>query len=111
MIRNIALTLAVVVASHMCLANPVPEPDPVHRTHVKIHVPYEVHTLHHHHVETVPVIKEVPVIKTVPIIKEVPIIKHLPVVQTVHVPVVNTVHVEKPVFVPVKTHVSYSSWH
>lgn len=74
-------------------------------------MPHEVHTVYHHHVETVPVIKTVPIIKTVPVIKEVPIIKHYPVVQTVHVPVVNTVHVEKPIFVPYKDHGSFSSWH
>lgn len=107
------MILAVLVASHMCLANPLPEPDPYgHKTHIRIHVPYEVRTHHHHHIETIPVVKHVPIIKPVPIIKEVPIVKTLPVIQTVHVPVVNTVHVEKPVFVPYKEHLSlHHSWH
>ncbi|XP_047996621.1 uncharacterized protein LOC125234429 [Leguminivora glycinivorella] len=104
--KNVAIILFVAVASHMVVATPIPEPGG-HRTHIRIHVPYDVHTIHHHHVEKVPILHEVPVIKEVPILKE--IIKHVPVVNTVHVPVVETVAVEKPVFVPVpyKSH----GWH
>ncbi|XP_039953208.1 uncharacterized protein LOC120770104 [Bactrocera tryoni] len=53
--------------------------------HHTIHVPYKVHTIHHHHIKKVevPVIKEVEVIKHVPIYKEV----HVPVIKEVHVPV------------------------
>jgi len=59
--------------------------------HVVIHVPYKVHTVHHHHVEKIPIYKHVPVIKHVPVYKtvHVPVIKHVPV--PVHVPV----HVEE----------------
>ncbi|CAH2042492.1 unnamed protein product, partial [Iphiclides podalirius] len=110
MIHHAAIVCTVLLASQ-CLANPVADPDPfgTHRTHVRIHVPYEVHTLHHHHIEKVPVIKEVPVIREVPVVKEVPVIKTVPVFNTVHVPVVNTVAVEKPVFIPY--HVKESLWH
>lgn len=72
--------------------------------HYKIHVPYKVHTVHHHHVEKVPIYKEI--IKEVPkeIIKEV--IKEVPVVKEVHVPVIKEVHVPvyKEVHVPVHVH-------
>lgn len=56
-----------------------------HSEHHTIHVPYKVHTIHHHHIKKVevPVIKEVEVIKHVPIYKEV----HVPVIKEVHVPV------------------------
>ncbi|GAB0094596.1 Peptidylprolyl isomerase [Sergentomyia squamirostris] len=59
-----------------------------------IHVPYKIHTIHHHEVKHVPV--PVPVVKHVPVYKtvEVPVVKH------VHVPVIKKVHV--PVHVPVK---------
>ncbi|XP_045778086.1 uncharacterized protein LOC123875989 [Maniola jurtina] len=113
MIR-ITLIWAAVVASHLCLASPIADPEPFglgggHKTHVKILIPQEVHTVHHHHVEKVPVFHEVPVIKTVPVYHEVPVVKHVPIVKTVPVPIVNTVHVEKPVFIPVKEHLSL--WH
>lgn len=81
---------------------------------IRIHVPHEVHTLHHHHIEKVPVLHEVPVIKHVPVLHEVPVIKHVPFVQHVHVPIYKTVAVEKPVLVPVpyKDHIHvHSSWH
>ena len=58
--------------------------------HHLIHVPYKVHTVHHHHVQKVPIYKEVQVIKHVPVIKEV----HVPVVKEVHVPVHVPVHVD-----------------
>ncbi|GAB0100194.1 hypothetical protein DMENIID0001_161990 [Sergentomyia squamirostris] len=67
------------------------------KEHVRkiIHVPYKIHTIHHHDVKHVPVpvevVKHVPIYKTVEVIKEV----HVPVVQKVHVPI----HV--PVEVPV----------
>ncbi|XP_061396471.1 uncharacterized protein LOC133332106, partial [Musca vetustissima] len=70
--------------------------------HHTIHVPYKVHTIHHHHVKKVPVIKEV--VKEVPVeklvIKEV--VKEVPVEKIVHVPVEKIVHV--PVHVPVHVH-------
>lgn len=74
-------------------------------------MPYNVHTVHHHHIEKVPVIKTVPIIKEVPVLREVPVIKTLPVVHTVPVPIVNTVHVEKPVFLPYKEDLAFSHWH
>ncbi|GLV33847.1 hypothetical protein CBL_11269 [Carabus blaptoides fortunei] len=54
----------------MAAASPVPEPGffgPKHE-HVVIHVPYNVHTVHHHHVHkvSVPIVKEV--IKEVPVL-------------------------------------------
>lgn len=69
--------------------------------HHTIHVPYKVHTIHHHHVQKVPVIKqvvkEVPVEKLVikEVVKEIPVEKvvHVPVEKIVHVPVVKEVHV------------------
>ncbi|XP_041984896.1 uncharacterized protein LOC121737318 [Aricia agestis] len=111
MIRNVALVWAAVIASHLCAALPFadPEPNPIHRTHVRIHIPHEVHTVHHHHVEKVPILHEVPVIKEVPVVHTVPIVKHVPVVNTVHVPIINTQIVEKPVLVPYKEHLSL--WH
>ncbi|XP_004922398.2 uncharacterized protein LOC101735305 [Bombyx mori] len=114
MCHKIIFVLAATVA--MSLANPLPEPEPFGHgkvTHFRIHVPYEVHTLHHHHthVQKVPIIKEVPVIKELPIIREVPVVKTLPIVHPVPVPIVNTVHVEKPVFLPIHEHLSYSHWH
>ncbi|XP_063540814.1 uncharacterized protein LOC134749724 [Cydia strobilella] len=105
--KNVAIILCIAIASHMAVASPVPEPDPGHRTHIRIHVPYDVHTIHHHHVEKVPIFHEVPVIKEVPVYKE--IIKTVPVVNTVHVPIVETVAVEKPVFVPVPY--KHHGWH
>ncbi|KAI8419985.1 hypothetical protein MSG28_008588 [Choristoneura fumiferana] len=93
--KNVAILLVAALACHLVVASPVPEPDPS-KTHIKVHLPYNVHTIHHHHVEKVPIFHEVPVIKEVPIIKTVPIYKT--------VPIVNTVHVEKPVFIPIKEH-------
>ncbi|CAK1552231.1 unnamed protein product [Leptosia nina] len=94
------LVLTVLVAIHSSLGNPVPDPN-YHRTHIKIHVPYDVHTVHHHHVQTVPIVKEVPVLH------EVPVIKHVPVVKTVPVPIVKTVAIEKPVLIPYKEHYGF----
>lgn len=45
--------------------------------HVKIEVPYHVHTVHHHHIEKYPVYKKI----------EVPVIKEVRVPFPVHVPV------------------------
>uniref|UniRef100_A0A1B0DL09 Uncharacterized protein n=1 Tax=Phlebotomus papatasi TaxID=29031 RepID=A0A1B0DL09_PHLPP len=59
-----------------------------------IHVPFKIHTIHHHQVKKVPV--PVPVVKEVPVYKTV----EVPVVQKVAVPVVQKVHV--PVHVPVQ---------
>ncbi|KAJ0184010.1 hypothetical protein K1T71_000433 [Dendrolimus kikuchii] len=44
-----------------------------HHKHVTIHVPYKVHTVHHHHVSKVPV--PVHVVKEVPVIKEIKVLK------------------------------------
>lgn len=70
--------------------------------HVTIHVPYKVHTVHHHHVKKV----KVPVVKEVEVVKEVPVVKHVPVPVVKHVPypVVKKVEVEKKVYVPVHVH-------
>lgn len=70
--------------------------------HHTIHVPYKVHTIHHHHVKKVPVYKEI--VKEVPVVKEV--VKEVPVVKEVHVPVIKEVHVPvyKEVHVPVHVH-------
>ncbi|XP_062530979.1 potassium/sodium hyperpolarization-activated cyclic nucleotide-gated channel 3 isoform X2 [Bombyx mori] len=95
----ISLVVAVVVAS------PTPGGGGGHK-HVTIHVPYKIHTIHHHHVSKVHVPVHVPVIKEVQVIKEVPIIKHVPVPIVKHVPfpVVKHVEVEKKVIVPVHHH-------
>ncbi|KAF9797258.1 hypothetical protein SFRURICE_006240 [Spodoptera frugiperda] len=92
----ISLLVAVVVAS------PTPGGGGHHK-HVTIHVPYKVHTIHHHHVSKVHVPVHVPVVKEVPVIKEVPIIQHVPVPVYKHipVPVVKHVEVEKKVYLPV----------
>lgn len=45
--------------------------------HVKISVPYHVHTVHHHHIQKYPVYKKI----------EVPVIKEVKVPFPVHVPV------------------------
>ncbi|CAH4029177.1 unnamed protein product [Pieris brassicae] len=92
MYRYIALILTVLVTLQSSTANPVPDPY-YHKTNIKIHVPYDVHTVHHHHVQTVPIVKEVPVLHEVPVIK--------------HVPVIKTVAIEKPVFVPIKEHYGF----
>ncbi|VVD05521.1 unnamed protein product [Leptidea sinapis] len=76
---------------------------------VRIHVPYEVRNVHHHHVSSYPVYKPVPVIKEVPVFHEVPVVKHVPVIKPVPVPIVNTVAIERPVIVPVKEHYSFGS--
>ncbi|XP_013115367.1 uncharacterized protein LOC106092953 isoform X1 [Stomoxys calcitrans] len=70
--------------------------------HHTIHVPYKVHTVHHHHVQKVPVIKEV--VKEVPVEKLVikQVVKEVPVEKIVHVPVEKVVHV--PVHVPIHVH-------
>lgn len=49
----------------------------IHSHHVKISVPYHVHTIHHHHVEKYPVYKKI----------EVPVIKEIKVPYPVHYPV------------------------
>ncbi|XP_063838053.1 uncharacterized protein LOC135087145 [Ostrinia nubilalis] len=95
----VAVLVAVVVAS------PTPGGGGHHK-HVTIHVPYKVHTIHHHHVSKVHVPVHVPVVKEVQVIKEVPVVKHVPVhvVKHVPVPVIKKVEVEKKVYVPVHTH-------
>lgn len=50
--------------------------------HVVVHVPYNIHTVHHHHVEKIPIIKHVPIYKHI----------HVPVYKEVHVPVHVPVH-------------------
>ncbi|CAK1553956.1 unnamed protein product [Leptosia nina] len=79
--------------------------------HVTIHVPYKVHTIHHHHVSKVHVPVHVPVVKEVPVIKEVPIFKHVPVpvIQHVPYPVYKKEIVEKEVIVPVHHHEEHIS--
>lgn len=84
-------------------------------SHHTVHVPFKVHTIHHTHIQKVPVykeiVKEVPVvkevIKEVPVVKEVvkevpvvkEIIKEVPVIKTVHIPVIKEVKVPVPVHV------------
>lgn len=68
---------------------------PTRSEHVIVHVPYKVHTVHHHHTEKVHV--------PVHIIKHVPVIKHIPIYKEVHVPVIKEVHV--PIHVP-----EYKGW-
>lgn len=48
-----------------------------HSKVVKIEVPYKIHTVHHHHTETYPVIKKI----------EIPTIKEVKVPYPVHYPV------------------------
>ncbi|XP_059620303.1 uncharacterized protein LOC132264207 [Phlebotomus argentipes] len=73
-----------------------------------IHVPYKIHTVHHHQIQKVPVpvpvVKEVPVYNTV----EVPVVKQVevPVIQKVHVPV--HVPVQVPVVIYQKPHKEHS---
>uniref|UniRef100_U5EPV2 Putative cuticle protein cph36 n=1 Tax=Corethrella appendiculata TaxID=1370023 RepID=U5EPV2_9DIPT len=74
----------VFMALVVVLASAAPSPIFFHKNHHKhviVHVPYKVHTIHHHHVEKVPVIKHVPIVKHVPVYKEVhvPVIKEVPV--------------------------------
>ncbi|XP_030380638.1 uncharacterized histidine-rich protein DDB_G0274557 [Scaptodrosophila lebanonensis] len=73
--------------------------------HHTIHVPYKVHTIHHHHTQKI--IKEVPVVKTVhvPVYKEV----HVPVYKEVPVPV-HHVHREE-VHVPIHHHHEHHDHH
>ncbi|KAL9915557.1 uncharacterized protein LOC119637034 isoform X2 [Glossina fuscipes] len=93
---KVLVILAVVIA--VAYASPKPGYYGKHEHHT-IHVPYNIHTIHHHHVQKVPVykhiIKEVPVIKQV--VKEVPVVKEIvkevPVVKEVHVPIIKEVHV------------------
>ncbi|XP_054739686.1 histidine-rich glycoprotein [Anastrepha obliqua] len=82
-----ALKVLVIFSALFALAYSAPHPGffgGKHEHHT-IHVPYHVHTIHHHHIKKVhvPVVKEVEVIKHVPIYKEV----HVPVIKEVHVPV------------------------
>uniref|UniRef100_A0A1B0CPW7 Putative repetitive proline-rich cell wall protein n=1 Tax=Lutzomyia longipalpis TaxID=7200 RepID=A0A1B0CPW7_LUTLO len=58
-----------------------------------IHVPYKIHTIHHHKVQKVPV--PVPIVKQVPIYQTV----EVPVLHKVHVPILQKIHV--PVHVPI----------
>ncbi|KAL7302384.1 hypothetical protein TKK_0005043 [Trichogramma kaykai] len=77
-----------------------------HHEHVRIHVPYKIHTVHHHHVKTVhiPVTKiekvQVPVpvhhVKKIEVPVPYPVVEK--VVEKVHVPI----HV--PVHIPVHHH-------
>ncbi|CAD7076602.1 unnamed protein product [Hermetia illucens] len=80
----VALKLTIVfLACFVCIGYSAPTFFGGKNEHFVIHVPYKVHTVHHHHVEKVPIYKEVPVIKHVPVYKEV----HVPVVKEVHIPV------------------------
>ncbi|XP_055858804.1 uncharacterized protein LOC129921141 [Episyrphus balteatus] len=82
----VALKIFVLLATLCAMAYSAPQPGFLgkHEHHI-VHVPYKVHTVHHHHVQKVPVIKE--------IIKEVPVIKHVPIYKEVHVPIYKEVHV------------------
>ncbi|XP_072930946.1 uncharacterized protein [Epargyreus clarus] len=95
----VSLLVAVVIAA------PTPGGFGGHK-HVTIHVPYKVHTIHHHHVSKVHIPVHVPVVKEVPVIKEVPVYQHVPVpiIKHVPVPIIKKVEVEKQVFVPIHDH-------
>ncbi|XP_045784293.1 uncharacterized protein LOC123880296 [Maniola jurtina] len=98
MYANLAL-VAIMVAAVVA----IPTPGGHGHKKVIIHVPYKVHTIHHHHVSKVPYPVHVPVVKEVQVIKEVPVVKHVPVpvIQHVPFPVYKKEVVEKQVFVPV----------
>ncbi|XP_034941964.1 uncharacterized protein [Chelonus insularis] len=80
-------------------ASPVPGYD--HHKHVVIHVPYKVHTVHHHHVKKVPYpvhhVEKVHVPVPVHHVEKVHVPVPYPVVEKVHVPVIEKVHVPVPV--------------
>ncbi|XP_046811295.1 uncharacterized protein DDB_G0272718 [Lucilia cuprina] len=98
-----AFKVIVLLAAMLALAYSAPSPGFFGKhEHHTIHVPYNVHTIHHHHVKKVPIYKEV--VKEVPVYKE--IVKEVPVVKEVHVPVIKEVHVPvyKEVHVPVHVH-------
>ncbi|XP_067632031.1 polyadenylate-binding protein 1-B [Eurosta solidaginis] len=82
-----ALKVFVIFSTLLALAYCAPNPSffgggGKHEHHT-IHVPYKVHTIHHHHIKKVPVEVVKEVIKEVPVIKEV----HVPVLKEVHIPV------------------------
>ncbi|ALC42587.1 maker137 [Drosophila busckii] len=68
------------------LAYCAPSPGFFKHEHHTIHVPYKVHTVHHHHVQKIAV--PVPVVKHVPVYKEV----HVPVHHVHHEEIVPIVH-------------------
>ncbi|CAG9824813.1 unnamed protein product [Phaedon cochleariae] len=76
--RKVVVVLALVLA----LASAAPGWGHSKHEHVRIHVPYQVHTVHHHHVEKVHV--PVPIIKKVyihePVYHE-PIHHHAPIIE------------------------------
>ncbi|KAH8261527.1 hypothetical protein KR044_010582, partial [Drosophila immigrans] len=66
--------------------------------HHTIHVPYKVHTVHHHHVQKVAV----------------PVVKHVPVYKEVHVPIYKEVpvhHVHHEEILPVHVHEDHHDYH
>lgn len=66
--------------------------------HHTIHVPYKVHTVHHHHVQKVAV----------------PVVKHVPVYKEVHVPIYKEVpvhHVHHEEIVPLHVHEDHHDYH
>lgn len=78
--------------------------------HVRIHVPYHVHTVHHHHVKkvAVPIVEKVPVPVPVPIHHVEKVAVPVPVhhVEKVHVPV----PVVEKVPVPIPVHEEKKWW-
>nr|XP_050869291.1 solute carrier family 26 member 10-like isoform X2 [Vespula vulgaris] len=94
----------------VALASPVPGHHG-HSHHV-IHVPYHVHTVHHHHVKKIHVpvhhVKKVPVPVPIPIHHVEKVHVPVPVVEKVHVPVPVVEKVHVPVHVPV--HEEKSWW-
>ncbi|XP_034181447.1 uncharacterized protein LOC117604930 [Osmia lignaria lignaria] len=98
--QTIALIVFGILA--VALSSPVPGYHGSYH-HVKVHVPYHVHTVHHHHVKKVPVhvVEKVPVPVPIPIhhVKKVAVPVPVHHVEKVHVPVpiVEKVHVPVPV--------------
>ncbi|KAK1121438.1 hypothetical protein K0M31_010240 [Melipona bicolor] len=94
------------------LAVGLSSPVPGHSSHkhVRIHVPYHVHTVHHHHVKKVPVhhVEKVHVPVPIPIhhVEKVPVPVPVHHVEKVHVPV----PVIEKVPVPVKIHEEKEWW-
>ncbi|XP_072754123.1 uncharacterized protein [Anoplolepis gracilipes] len=113
--QSIALLVFGIMA--VALASPLPDH---HHKHVVIHVPYKVHTIHHHHtkkvhipvhhVEKVPVpvpvhhVEKVPV--PYPVVEKVPV--PYPVVEKVPVPIVQKVPV--PIHVPIHEEKLHGGW-